>query len=91
MKLLVIDKDHVTVEMLTNWLKIYGYKVYHAFTGRQAQSIWLAEKPDLVILDTALEDVDALVMYQDLRNKHDALVLVLTSEKGVEDEIRSLS
>ncbi len=89
-KLLVIDKDRVTVEMLTNWLKVYGYKMHHAFTGKQAKSVWLAEKPDIVILDIALDDVDALSMCQELKYKHDALVLVLTSGKDVEDEVRCL-
>jgi DNA-binding response OmpR family regulator len=78
------------VEMLTNWLKIYWYKGYHAFTGKQAQRIWLIEKPDLVIVDTTLEDVDALIMCQDLRNKHDALILALVREKDAENEIHCL-
>jgi DNA-binding response OmpR family regulator len=90
MKLLVIDKDRVTVEMLTSWLSIYGYKMHHAFTSSQAKREWLGEKPDLVILDTALENEDALKMCRELRSRHDALVLVLSSEKDIDDEVRCL-
>ncbi len=90
MRILVIDKDRVTVEMLTSWLSKYGYKVLHAFTGEQAKREWLGEKPDLVIVDTALGDMDALQMCQELRSKHHALVLVLAGGQDVNDEVRCL-
>ena len=90
MKLLVIDSDRDMVEMLTNWLKAYGYEVHRAYTGEQARTKWLEHLPDIVILDVALKDIDALEMCRDLRAKHDALVLVVTDGKDVYDEVRCL-
>ncbi len=90
MKLLVIDSDRDMVEMLTNWLRAYGYEVHRAYTGDQARTKWLEQQPDIVILDVALKDEDALEMCRDLRTKHDALVLVVTDGKDVHDEVRCL-
>lgn len=90
MRVLVIDNDHHLVEMLTAWLKTLGYEVRRAYTAAQAKSEWVEQQPDFVILDTALKDGDALAMCRQLRSIHDALLLVLTEEKGVEDEIRCL-
>lgn len=90
MKLLVIDSDRDMVEMLTNWLRAYGYSVQRAYTGEQAKEKWLEHQPDLVILDVALKDIDALEMCRELRLKHDALVLVVTDGKDVYDEVRCL-
>ena len=90
MRLLIIDSDRDMVEMLTNWLKTYGYEVHWASTREQAESKWLEYEPDLVILDVALKDIDALQMCRDLRTKHDALVLVVTDGKDVQDEVRCL-
>ena len=90
MKLLVIDNDRDLVEMLTAWLKTLGYEVQRAYTGERAMMIWEEQQPDLVIVDTVLEDVDALAMCREMRYRHDALVLVLTDGKDVQDEIRSL-
>ena len=90
MRLLIIDSDRDMVEMLTNWLKAYGYEVHRAYTREQAESKWLEYEPDLVILDVALKDVDALGMCRDLRTKHDALILVVTDGKDVQDEVRCL-
>lgn len=90
MKLLVVDSDRDLVEMLTSWLKTLGYEVYRAYTADRARSEWIEQRPDIVIMDTALKDVDMLTMCRDLRNKHDALVLVVTDEKDVRDEVRCL-
>jgi DNA-binding response OmpR family regulator len=90
MKLLVIDSDRDLVEMLTSWLKTLGYEVYRAYTAERARSEWIEQRPDIVIMDTALKDVDLLAICRELRNKHDALVLVVTDEKDVRDEVRCL-
>jgi DNA-binding response OmpR family regulator len=90
MKLLIVDNDRDTVEMLTSWLKTLGYEVYRAYNGERAKVEWEEQKPDLVILDTVLKDVDALEMCRQLRHLHDALVLVITDSKDVQDEVRCL-
>jgi DNA-binding response OmpR family regulator len=90
MKLLVIDSDRDLVEMLTSWLKTLGYEVHRAYTAERAKSVWLEQRPDLVIMDTALKDVDMLNLCRDLRMKHDALILVVTDGKDVHDEVRCL-
>lgn len=90
MKLLVIDSDRDLVEMLTSWLKTLGYEVYRAYDADRARTEWLEQKPDLVILDTALKDIDMLGLCRELRTRHDALVLVVTDGKDVQDEVRCL-
>ncbi len=90
MRLLIVDSDRDLVEMLTNWLKTLGYEVYRAYTGERAKFQWEEQKPDLVLLDPALNDVDGLSMCRDSRHTHDALVLVMTDGRDVQDEIRAL-
>ena len=90
MKLLLIDSDRHLVEMLMGWLKTLGYEMHRAYTGERMKKEWLEQRPDLVILDTALKDVDALALCRELRCVHDALVLVVTDGKSVQDEIRCL-
>src|SRR5579863_9734539 len=90
MRLLIVDSDRDMVEMLTSWLKTLGHDVQRAYTGERAKSMWMEQEPDVVIVDTTLKDMDALVMCRDMRIKHDALVLVLTDGKDVHDEVRCL-
>ncbi len=90
MKLLVVDADHSMVEMIDSWLKVLGHEVSCAFTGEQAKIKWIDYQPDLVIVDSALEDVDALEMCRSLQEKYDALVIVVTEATGFLDEVRCL-
>src|SRR5437762_3002014 len=90
MKLLIVDNDRYQVEMLTSWLKTLGYDVQRAYTGERAKIEWGEKQPDLVILDPALKDVDAMAMCRDMQQKHDALVFVTTDGKDVDDEIHCL-
>jgi DNA-binding response OmpR family regulator len=90
MKLLIVDSDRDLVEMLKSWLKTLGYEVCRAYTCERAKIEWEEQEPDIVLLDTAIKDVDTLSMCRDMRHKHDALVLVMTDGKDVQDEVRSL-
>ncbi len=90
MKLLIVDTDHDLVEMLTAWLKKLGYEVYRAYNAERARVKWEEQHPDLVILDATSKDTDAIAMCRDMRNKHDALVLVLTAGNDVQDEVKCL-
>lgn len=90
MKLLIVDSDRIMVEMLSVWLKTRGYQVSSAYNGEQAKIKWLEHQPNLVILESALQDVNALAMCQELRSQHDALVMVLTKGEAVCDEVRCL-
>jgi len=90
MKLLIIDSDRDLVEMLTSWLKMIGYEVYRAYTVERAKVEWVEHQPDLVILDTSLHGIDMMSICRELRMKHDALVLVVSYGKDVQDEVRCL-
>jgi len=90
MKVFIIDSDRDLVEMLTSWLKTLGFEVFRAYSEERARIQWEEQKPDIVILDTALKDTNALAMCRDMRQVHDALVLVLTDGKDVQDEVRCL-
>jgi DNA-binding response OmpR family regulator len=88
MKILIIDHDRDVVEMLSGWLKTLGYDVHRAYSGERARREWVEHQPDLIILDTALTDTDALELCRDMQTKHDAFVLVINDRKDVQDEVR---
>src|SRR2546421_6275530 len=90
MKLLVIDSDRDLVEMLTSWLRTLGYDVHRAYTAERAKIEWIEQRPDIVLLDTALKGTDMLALCRELRTIHDALILVVTDGKDVQDEVRCL-
>lgn len=90
MKLLIVDTDRDLVEMLTSWLKTLGYEVYRSYTGERARLEWEQQQPDLVIIDPTLKDMDGLSLCREMRTRHDALVLVITDSKDVNNEVLCL-
>jgi DNA-binding response OmpR family regulator len=86
MKLLVVDSDRDMVEMVTGWLRTRGYEVHHAFTSERAKQVWLEKRPDVVIIDPDNNTNDPLAMCRELRDAHDALVLVFTKTNGEDAE-----
>lgn len=90
MKLLLVDTDRDLIEMLTNWLKTLGYDVCRAYTGERARVEWEQQKPDLVVIDPSLSDMDGLALCREMRFKHDALVMVMKDGKDVQDEVHCL-
>jgi DNA-binding response OmpR family regulator len=90
MKLLLIDRDRDLVEMLSGWLKMRGYGIQRAYTVEQAEVMWKEQRPDLVLVDTDYPDTDMLKFCQQLCYHHDAMVMVMTASKDVQDEVRCL-
>jgi DNA-binding response OmpR family regulator len=90
MKLLLADSDQDMVEVLSNWLKMHGYEVRHAFTADRLKSEWMEQQPDLVILDPAMRNADGLEIARELQRQHDTLLLIMSGEAGVQDEVRCL-
>lgn len=90
MKLLLADTDHDLVEMLSGWLKTLGYEIYRAFSEEQAKIIWDDQQPDLVVIDTSFSDGDGMTVCCEMRRKHDALVLMITNGRDVQEEVRCL-
>jgi len=90
MKLLLVDTDRDLIEMLSSWLKTVGYEVHRAYTLERAQRLWEEQEPDLVIIETTMEDEEGLAFCRDMRTTYDTLVLALTDASDSQDEIRCL-
>jgi DNA-binding response OmpR family regulator len=57
--ILCVDDDQDTLDILRIALESGGYKVVEALTGEEGLKKYKAEKPDLLIVDLMMEEVDA--------------------------------
>lgn len=64
---MVVEDDPAMASMLADLLQDNGYRVVHADTGASARRLQTQERPDLVVLDLQLPDVDGLVLCSDLK------------------------
>ena len=91
MKLLVVDSDRDTVDSVAGWLRMRGHQIHHADTVERAKKLWLATRPDVVLIDPENMSVDSLAMCDELRATHNAGVLVVSRADGEFSEAEYLA
>jgi two-component system KDP operon response regulator KdpE len=83
LSILVVDDEPPIRKLLRMGLASQGYEVLDAPNGRTALDL-LAKKPDLVILDLGLPDVDGLELIRGIRHRHGNLPIIVLSSRNDE-------
>ncbi|RJL32463.1 response regulator transcription factor [Bailinhaonella thermotolerans] len=91
-RLLVVDDEPNIRELLAVSLRYSGFDVLTAADGQDAIDIVGRERPDLVVLDVSLPDIDGFSVIRRLRaGTHSPPVLFLTARDSTEDKITGLT
>ncbi len=88
--ILLVDDDTMLCETLALNLRDAGYEVLTCGDGTKALELAETRKPDLVILDLMLPELDGLTVCRRLRRFSDVPVLMLTARTGELDKIVGL-
>jgi len=83
LKVLVVDDEPPIRKLLRMGLGTQGYQTIDAANATAALDL-LAEKPDLVILDLGLPDMQGLELLRQIRAQRDDLPIVVLSSRGDE-------
>jgi two-component system KDP operon response regulator KdpE len=83
LKALVIDDEPPIRKLLRMGLSTQGYEILEAPNGKSALEL-LAQKPDIVILDLGLPDMQGHELLRMIRGRNDALPIVVLSSRGDE-------
>ncbi|SDM58176.1 response regulator transcription factor [Streptomyces wuyuanensis] len=91
-RVLVVDDESSLTELLSMALRYEGWEVRSAGDGAGAVRAARAFRPDAVVLDVMLPDIDGLTVLGRLRRElPDVPVLFLTARDAVEDRIAGLT
>jgi two-component system OmpR family response regulator len=91
-RLLVIDDEPNIVELLGSALRMMGYQVATATTGRHGLELARAHRPDLVLLDVMLPDHDGFAVAKRLRRDDERIPVVFLTARGTTaDKIAGLT
>jgi two-component system, OmpR family, KDP operon response regulator KdpE len=88
--ILVVDDEPEIRRLLRNTLSVQGYDVLEAATGSEALKAAQRAKPDLVILDLGLPDLDGMEVIRSLRSESQVPILVLSSRGDERAKIAAL-
>ncbi|MCP4622149.1 MAG: response regulator transcription factor [bacterium] len=90
LSILVVDDDKDIVQTLKGNLELDGYEVLTALDGRTGLHIARTIRPDLIILDLTLPDIDGIKTCQIIRREFDFPIIMLTARDGVADKVLGL-
>jgi CheY-like chemotaxis protein/MinD-like ATPase involved in chromosome partitioning or flagellar assembly len=87
-KILVVDDDVDSLKLIGLMLQRQGYEVEGANSGSQALDKANAERPDLIILDVMMPDMDGYTVARELRsNSHtDKIPIIMFTAKTLIDD-----
>jgi len=83
LKVLVVDDEPPIRKLLRMGLSTQGYEILEASNGKMSLEL-LEQKPDLVILDLGLPDMQGLELLRMMRSRNEAVPIVVLSSRGDE-------
>jgi two-component system alkaline phosphatase synthesis response regulator PhoP len=89
-KVLVVDDDVKTVELVKLYLNRDGYRVLTAYNGNDALQIARESHPDLIVLDLMLPGINGLDVCRTLRAESDVPIIMLTALTTDDDRLTGL-
>ena len=93
-KILVVDDQPINVQLLKRKLEREGIHVATAYTGQEALEIVEREKPDLILLDVMMPDMDGIEVCHRLQESDDTRsipVIFITARSSKEGKLEGLS
>ncbi|MCS5499433.1 response regulator transcription factor [Cnuibacter physcomitrellae] len=91
-RVLLVDDEPVLTNLVSLALGYEGWIVDVAADGREALSLFAEARPDLIVLDIMLPDIDGVSILRQLRESGDSTpTLFLTARDSIDDRIVGLT
>jgi len=92
-KILVIDDEQGIRNLLDTLLRRKGYDVVLAESGRQGLELFRRERPDVIVLDLKMPEMDGLTVLQQIKNLDPGKPVIILTGAGTaeaEKQVRAL-
>jgi PAS domain S-box-containing protein len=90
-KILIVDDESLVRETLTDYMESLEYHVIQADNGYDGLTLYVSEKPDLVLVDIVMPDMDGLELTSKILHQDpNAAIIVISGTGCVMDAIKAL-
>ncbi|MDW7773606.1 MAG: response regulator [Desulfobulbaceae bacterium] len=93
MRLMIVDDNVDTVELLTKRFRAQGYDTVAAYDGEQALRMVREKMPDIILLDIMMPKIDGYEVCRQLKEDESTRhipILMLTAKSQVPEKVRGL-
>lgn len=86
--ILLVDDDPSLLKLLGMRLESRGYRVTTAESGRQALECLAEDRPDLVLSDLRMDEMDGMALFRELQRRAPGMpVIILTAHGSIPDAV----
>ena len=89
-KILIVDDEKSIVDIVKFNLRKEGFDTIEAYDGEQALKMAISQKPDLIVLDVMLPEMDGFTVCRKIRQTMSTPILMLTAKADEVDRILGL-
>jgi two-component system KDP operon response regulator KdpE len=89
-RILVVDDEAPIRRYLRAALSAQGFTVYEAANGQEALNAVISDRPDIIILDLGLPDIDGIEVTRRLREWSQTPIIILSVREAEQDKIAAL-
>jgi len=89
-KIQIVDDDENICEVIKMYLENSGYDTKVCYNGKAAEEVYLQYKPDLVLLDIMLPNIDGIDVLKWIRKQAETPVIMLTAKGETFDKVLGL-
>ena len=87
---LVVEDDKPIRNLITTTLKMNDYRFITAVRGNEAIMLSATHKPDIIILDLGLPDIDGVEVIEHIRTWSDVPIIIVSARSEERDKITAL-
>ena len=87
---LVVEDDKPIRNLITTTLKMNSYRFITAGKGKEAIMLSASHKPDIIILDLGLPDIDGVEVIEHIRTWSDVPIMIVSARGDDKDKIAAL-
>ena len=89
--ILLIEDDRDILTILRDQLVMDNFKVLEAGSAEEGMQLFKTMRPDLIILDLNLPDLDGIKLCQNIRRISEIPIIMLTARESLADKVRGLN
>jgi two-component system KDP operon response regulator KdpE len=89
-RVLIVDDEPNIIGTVAPLLRAHGYDVSSAMTGRAALDVVERDKPDVIVLDLGLPDIQGIDVCRQVRLSSSVPILVLSARGAEHDKVTAL-
>jgi two-component system KDP operon response regulator KdpE len=89
-RILVVDDEPPIRRYLRAALSAQGFSIYEAANGQEALNAVITDRPDIIILDLGLPDIDGIEVTRQLREWSQTPIIILSVREAEQDKIAAL-